>query len=199
MTHKELIKIREDKKLTKGQFAALLGISAMMQGRYEGGKIKIPDHIAEKALALAAAKVIEDVAAGKKEEPKKEEPKKAAAKAVAKKVAKDTKKKVVKDAEKKVVKETVKAAAGAAAVKGAKKAATAKVKADVAKKAEKPKAAASKKKETVLYIESLMGGTITAQEILKRIPSGADEVYVKPGENKAYWVKGKKTGEIDLW
>lgn len=194
MTHKELIKIREDKKLTKGQFAALLGISAMMQGRYEGGKIKIPDHIAEKALALAAAKVIEDVAAGKKEEPKK-----AAAKAVAKKVAKDTKKKVVKDAEKKVVKETVKAAAGAAAVKGAKKAATAKVKADVAKKAEKPKAAASKKKETVLYIESLMGGTITAQEILKRIPSGADEVYVKPGENKAYWVKGKKTGEIDLW
>ena len=78
MTHKELIKIREDKKLTKGQFAALLGISAMMQGRYEGGKIKIPDHIAEKALALAAAKVIEDVAAGKKEEPKKEEPKKEA-------------------------------------------------------------------------------------------------------------------------
>lgn len=155
MTHKELIKIREDKKLTKGQFAALLGISAMMQGRYEGGKIKIPDHIAEKALALAAAKVIEDVAAGKKEEPKK-----AAAKAVAKKVAKDTKKKVVKDAKKKT---------------------------------------AAKKKETVLYIESLMGGTITAQEILKRIPSGADEVYVKPGENKAYWVKGKKTGEIDLW
>ena len=182
MTHKELIKIREDKKLTKGQFAALLGISAMMQGRYEGGKIKIPDHIAEKALALAAAKVIEDVAAGKKEEPKK-----AAAKAVAKKVAKDTKKKVVKDAEKKVVKETVKAAAGAAAVKGAKKAATTK------------KKTAAKKKETVLYIESLMGGTITAQEILKRIPSGADEVYVKPGENKAYWVKGKKTGEIDLW
>lgn len=160
MTHKELIKIREDKKLTKGQFAALLGISAMMQGRYEGGKIKIPDHIAEKALALAAAKVIEDVAAGKKEEPKKEEPKKAVAKAVAKKVAKDTKKKVVKDAKKKT---------------------------------------AAKKKETVLYIESLMGGTITAQEILKRIPSGADEVYVKPGENKAYWVKGKKTGEIDLW
>ena len=187
MTHKELIKIREDKKLTKGQFAALLGISAMMQGRYEGGKIKIPDHIAEKALALAAAKVIEDVAASKKEELKKEEPKKAAAKAVAKKVAKDTKKKVVKDAEKKVVKETVKAAAGAAAVKGAKKAATTK------------KKTAAKKKETVLYIESLMGGTITAQEILKRIPSGADEVYVKPGENKAYWVKGKKTGEIDLW
>ncbi len=151
MTHKELIKIREDKKLTKGQFAALLGISAMMQGRYEGGKIKIPEHIAEKALALAAAEVIKDVVPDKKEEPKKD-----AAKAVAKKVAKDTKKKVVKDA-------------------------------------------TTKKKETVIYIESLLGGTITAQEILKRIPSGADEVYVKPGENKAYWVKGKKTGEIDLW
>ena len=151
MTHKELIKIREDKKLTKGQFAALLGISAMMQGRYEGGKIKIPEHIAEKALALAAAEVIKDVVPDKKEEPKKD-----AAKAVAKKVAKDTKKKVVK-------------------------------------------AATTKKKETVIYIESLLGGTITAQEILKRIPSGADEVYVKPGENKAYWVKGKKTGEIDLW
>ena len=176
MTHKELIKIREDKKLTKGQFAALLGISAMMQGRYEGGKIKIPEHIAEKALALAAAEVIKDVVPDKKEEPKKD-----AAKAVAKKVAKDTKKKVVKDAEKKIAKETVKAAAGAVAVKEVKKAAT------------------TKKKETVIYIESLLGGTITAQEILKRIPSGADEVYVKPGENKAYWVKGKKTGEIDLW
>ena len=91
--------------------------------------------------------------------------------------------------------EPKKAAAKAVAKKVAKD-----TKKKVVKDAEKPKAASSKKKkETVLYIESLMGGTITAQEILKRIPSGADEVYVKPGENKAYWVKGKKTGEIDLW
>ena len=53
-----------------------------------------------------------------------------------------------------------------------------------------------KEKET---IESLLGGTITAQEILKRIPSGADEVYVKPGENKAYWVKGEDSGNVTLW
>ena len=39
-----------------------------------------------------------------------------------------------------------------------------------------------------------MGGVITTEEILKRIQTDADEVYVKPEENKAYWVKGEESG-----
>lgn len=164
MTHKELIKIREEKHLTKGQFAALIGITAMMQGRYESGKVAIPAHIAEKVLAISAAKAVKEAA---------QEKVKDAAKVETKAAAKDVKKKVAKDA--------AKAAAGAVAAKEVKKAVD------------------NKKKAPVVYIESMMGGTITVEEIIKRIPEGAKEVYVKPGDNKAYWVKGKKTGDVVLW
>ena len=50
MTNKELTKIREEKNMTKGQFAALIGISPMMQVRYEGGKVKIPEDIAQREV-----------------------------------------------------------------------------------------------------------------------------------------------------
>ena len=56
MTNKELTKIREEKNMTKGQFAALIGISPMMQGRYEGGKVAIPEEIAEKVMKLGEEK-----------------------------------------------------------------------------------------------------------------------------------------------
>ena len=42
--------------MTKGQFAALIGISPMMQGRYEGGKVAIPEEIAEKVKKLGEEK-----------------------------------------------------------------------------------------------------------------------------------------------
>ena len=53
MTNEELTKIREDRKETKSEFAKHLGITPMMMGRYESGKIKIPDAIAEKAKELS--------------------------------------------------------------------------------------------------------------------------------------------------
>ena len=48
MTNKELTKIREDRKLSKKEFADLLGVTAMMIGRYEKGTCAIPESIAEK-------------------------------------------------------------------------------------------------------------------------------------------------------
>ena len=45
-------------------------------------------------------------------------------------------------------------------------------------------------KKTTVLIQSQLGGTITPEEVLKRIPEGCDRVYIKPEENKAYWVKG---------
>ena len=193
MDNKELIKIREDRKLSKGEFAALLGITAMMQGRYESGKIKIPDHIAEEVLALAAVKAVKENA-GKTTDKKSDKAMKDktgdAVKTAVKTVAKAKTKEAVRKVEKKAVKGAVKTAAGAAAVKEVKK--TSKDKKEKAPKA-------GRKKEPVLIIESLMGGTITTEEILSRVPAGIDEVYIKPEENKAYWVKGKKTGDVDLW
>ena len=62
MTNEELTKIREEKTLSKGDFAKLLGITPMLLGRYEKGSLAIPDSIAEKlqiAADAAAATEIE--------------------------------------------------------------------------------------------------------------------------------------------
>ena len=62
MTNTELTKIREDKKLSKKEFAELLGVTAMLLGRYEKGSCAIPESIAEKlkeAADAAAATEIE--------------------------------------------------------------------------------------------------------------------------------------------
>ena len=48
MTNTELTKIREDRKLSKKEFTDLLGVTAMMNGRYEKGTCAIPESIAEK-------------------------------------------------------------------------------------------------------------------------------------------------------
>ena len=53
--------------------------------------------------------------------------------------------------------------------------------------------------KTTILIQSQLGGTITPEEVLKRIPEGCDRVYIKPEENKAYWVKGDESGAVDLW
>ena len=68
------------------------------------------------------------------------------------------------------------------------------------KKAEKPKAVERPaRKETKIFIQSMMGGSITPEDVMKKVPEGVDEIYVKPEENKAYWVKGNESGSIDLW
>lgn len=47
-------------------------------------------------------------------------------------------------------------------------------------------AAELEEKKTAILIQSQLGGTITPEEVLKRIPEGCDRVYIKPEENKAY-------------
>ena len=54
-------------------------------------------------------------------------------------------------------------------------------------------------KKTTIYIQSQLNGIITPEEVLNRIPEGSDEVYIKPEENKAYWVKGEDSGNVTLW
>ena len=55
---------------------------------------------------------------------------------------------------------------------------------------------------TNLYIQSVLGGTISIDEVLARVHAeapDAKEVYIKPEENKAYWVAESSRGYVVLW
>ena len=56
-----------------------------------------------------------------------------------------------------------------------------------------------KPEKTNIIIQSPMGGDITPEQILAKIPVGADSVYVRVDENKLYWVKGSESGAVDIW
>ncbi len=75
--------------------------------------------------------------------------------------------------------------------------------ATAAKKAEAPakKPAARKapaKKAVEVIVQSPLGGEISFAEIMAKVGE-ADKVYVRVDQNKAYWVRGEETGDVDLW
>ena len=87
----------------------------------------------------------------------------------------------------------------ASAESAAKKAAEAE--APVAKKPAAKKPAARKpaaKKAVEVIVQSPLGGEISFAEILAKVGE-ADKVYVRVDQNKAYWVRGEETGDVDLW
>jgi hypothetical protein len=56
----------------------------------------------------------------------------------------------------------------------------------------------ARKTEMTFVIQSPFGGEITPEEIRARIGE-ADAVYIRVDQNKAYWVKGDESGDVDLW
>ena len=66
--------------------------------------------------------------------------------------------------------------------------------------AKKPavKKAVPKAKEVEYIIQSPMGGEITTAEILKKV-GNADKIYIRVDQNKAYWIRGKESGSVELW
>ena len=75
------------------------------------------------------------------------------------------------------------------------------VKKTVEKKKVKESPAKKRKESSAkkgLIIQSPLGGEITPDEVLAKVGK-VDVVYVRVDENKAYWVKGKKNGAVDLW
>ena len=209
MTNKELTKIREEKKLGKKEFAALLGITPMLLGRYEKGSVVIPENVAEK-LKEAEEDVTETArmvkAAAEIAAP-------AAAEEIADQITaeKIEAKKTVRKAGRKA-KETVEDAAAIVREAADDKAVAEEieVKKTVRKNARKKKEAAEivveetrKAKRRVsldIVIESPMGGAISADEIAKKVPKNTSAVYVRVDENKLYYVlKNGKTGAVDIW
>ena len=61
MNNTELTKIREEKKLSKSEFAKLLDITPMILGKYEKGSCKIPDSLVEKLKTLADAATVAEI------------------------------------------------------------------------------------------------------------------------------------------
>ena len=206
MTNTELTKIREERNLSKSDFAKLLGVTPMLLGRYEKGSCAIPEDIAKKLQDTAVATEIEVKKTARKGGRKAKE----AAEAVAQsdpvvaaeiEVKKNTRKagrkakevvtEVKEAVEDKVVAEEIEVKKTAR--KGARKA---KETVSAAKESVKRKAAGIPN----IIIQSPMGGYITPADIAKKVPKNTEDVYVRVDENKLYYVlKNGESGDVDIW
>ncbi|MBQ9155458.1 MAG: helix-turn-helix transcriptional regulator [Eubacterium sp.] len=179
MNNKELTKIREEKKLSKGDFAKLLDITPMLLGKYDKGSIKIPDSIVEKLKVLA------DTATATEIEVKK----------TARKAARKAKEKIEATA----TSDT--AAATEIEVKKAVREGSRKAK-DTAEKAVEALKDTARKAIGIpnIIIQSPMGGHISLEEIAGKVPKDTADVYVRVDENKLYYVlEDGETGDVDIW
>ena len=219
MTNTELTKIREDRQLSKSDFAKELGITPMLLGKYEKGSAKIPDEIAEKVRKEAVSGVrasVEDQAVAAQIEVKKNTRKAArkakeaiegAASAVKKAVtdqAAATGIEVKKNTRKTVQKLKKVAEKAASTVRDAVDDKAAATEIEVKKKARKAGRKAKEASDAVKFvnivIQSPMGGTITPAEILKKVPKDTKDVYVRVDDNKLYYVlKNGEIGSVDIW
>ncbi|MBR2257277.1 MAG: helix-turn-helix transcriptional regulator [Blautia sp.] len=187
MTNTELTAIRESLNLNKSEFAAKLDVTAMLLGRYEKGSCAIPEGIAQKAQALVKPE--------EEEKPKRRGGRK----------KKETIEETISTPVEEVMPEPIveQTAEDEAAAQTQAEDSVEELPEKAAQKKPKRTASGTKKsrKKTTpsLIIQSMLGGTITTEEILSRVPDDAEKVYVKPEENKAYWVRGEESGSVDLW
>ena len=158
----------------------------------------------------ATAKKVSDKAAAEKIEVKKAV--RTAARTTKTKAA-ETKEKVAEAKEKAAAKKAEKKEAKAAVVAEVKDNVTAekieaKKKTRAAKRkveeAAAPAAEAAKKaaktRNVKLVFESLLGGTITPEDITEMLPKEATAAYIKIEENTIYWVgKNGEMGSIEIW
>ena len=159
--------------LSQKAFGDLLGVSGTSVGFYETGRNEPKDVILEKLKELEASLLTGAVSTPEADEEK-------AAPVVEEA---DIIVSAPADAEVTVVKKTK---------------ATAK-KTKLAKQTKTAARKAIEKNSPKLFIQSMMGGSITPEEVMKKAPEGVEEIYVKPEENKAYWVKGNENGSVELW
>ena len=81
-----------------------------------------------------------------------------------------------------------------------------KMKEDAAPLIERAKVEAARAKRSLdrykapeIVVESSLGGLITAEEILKKIPRDVEKVYVNPEANKAYYIRDNRVESVPLW
>lgn len=173
MTIKEL---RKELGLTLADFAKSIEAGLSTISAYESGKRKPSDNVLAKIKEVHGVDLTAEAAPAPKAE------KKAAAPKAEKKAA-------APKAEKK-----------AAAPKAEKKAATPKAEKAAPKQPAEKKTTGrkAKKAEPQIIVQSPLGGEITPFAILAKV-GDVDKVYIRVDLNKAFWVKGDKTGSVDLW
>ncbi len=192
MTVKEL---REKYKLTQSALAKSLGVSSNAISAVEAGRLKLSNKLAAKIMEtygedVAAAPAVKaekaDRPEAKIEKPAAEPAAEAAAAPAAKAVE------AAPAAPAPVEKKTVKPAKKAAKEKKAAE------KKEAAPKKAAAKKAAAKKAVPAVILQSPFGGEITVDAV-KTLVGDVDKVYVRIDQNKLYWVKGKETGDTDIW
>ena len=212
MTIKEF---RQSQGLSQPKLAKALGIGVSTVGGYETGKIK------PSAKVIAKIREVFGVDLGAAAPtPAPEAAPVAEKKAVPAKKASKTKKEKATPVEATPAKKTSKAKKAEAAVEAApaKKSSKTKKAAPVAveekkedapakkprakkeaapTKTSKPKKATSSK-QTAIVIQSPMGGEITTEDILAKV-GDVDTVYVRVDQNAIYWIKGEKSGAVNIW
>ena len=167
--------IRSTLDLSRAAFGKLVGVSVSSVGLYETGKGKPREGVLEKIREVAKEALLR----GDDEE---------AAPAVDEEAVTEA------DEEEAEAVQAVDEEEAAASADGEE--------AEAATPADEEDSVMSDNKETkpaVMYIQSVMGSIITTEEVLERLPEGVETVYVKPEDNKAYWVKGEESGSVDLW
>jgi len=163
--------IRNREKLSQAALAKAIGVSAASVSNYESGKAKPGKKTADKILELYGVDIL----------------------------AKDEKKAPAGNASVKNAPSGKSAAKKAKVKKGATKkagetAVSTKVEPDIVKR-EEPS-------ELKVSIQSLMGGSILVDDIVARVHASAPdakEIYVKPEENRAYYVGKTSEGFVVLW
>ncbi|MBQ1310708.1 MAG: helix-turn-helix transcriptional regulator [Blautia sp.] len=197
MTIAEKIKeVRTKAGMSQKKFADALAVSQSRIARYETSKGEPGEELIQKIcetfdvtrewlLGIAALEPVKKAAETvKTEEPAAEVPEESA-------VQEEAEEKTAAEAsEENAVQEAAEETAADAAAENA------------AEEAEAPAAAEEKAADPVIVVQSVMGGEITVGELLNRIAAvvrNAEKIYVKPEENKAYWVKGEASGFIELW
>ena len=54
--------------------------------------------------------------------------------------------------------------------------------------------------KTELYIQSPLGGNITPEEVIDKVPEGTDACYVRVDQNLIWWVRWDgKNGAVEIW
>ena len=50
-----------------------------------------------------------------------------------------------------------------------------------------------------IVIQSPLGGEITPEQIVAKLPVGVDCVFVRVDQNKLWWIRGEETGNVEIW
>ena len=50
-----------------------------------------------------------------------------------------------------------------------------------------------------IIIQSPMGGEITTDQVIEKLPAGVDCVFIRVDQNKLWWIRGDETGNVDIW